>query len=102
MQQAHYFRNINYYILKKFNRHPEGGGHRSMSTPLNTPLERCRIQKHVILCLGYDMSPFVRRYARYLNEKAFAYRQMAFDFCKVKKGLVFKISPFLSRFFTTS
>uniref|UniRef100_A0A1A7ZFF8 Clathrin coat assembly protein AP180 n=1 Tax=Nothobranchius furzeri TaxID=105023 RepID=A0A1A7ZFF8_NOTFU len=35
---------------------------------------------------GYDMSTFIRRYARYLNEKAFAYRQMAFDFTRVKKG----------------
>ncbi|XP_063352184.1 clathrin coat assembly protein AP180 [Pelmatolapia mariae] len=35
---------------------------------------------------GYDMSTFIRRYGRYLNEKAFAYRQMAFDFTRVKKG----------------
>ncbi|XP_034144815.1 clathrin coat assembly protein AP180 isoform X7 [Esox lucius] len=35
---------------------------------------------------GYDMSTFIRRYSRYLNEKAFAYRQMSFDFCRVKKG----------------
>ncbi|XP_042565922.1 clathrin coat assembly protein AP180 isoform X4 [Clupea harengus] len=35
---------------------------------------------------GYDMSTFIRRYARYLNEKAYAYRQMAFDFTRVKKG----------------
>ncbi|XP_045576863.1 clathrin coat assembly protein AP180 isoform X19 [Salmo salar] len=35
---------------------------------------------------GYDMSTFIRRYGRYLNERAFAYRQMAFDFTKVKKG----------------
>ncbi|XP_029107147.1 clathrin coat assembly protein AP180-like isoform X6 [Scleropages formosus] len=35
---------------------------------------------------GYDMSTFIRRYGRYLNEKAFAYRQMAFDFARVKKG----------------
>ncbi|XP_035291324.1 clathrin coat assembly protein AP180 isoform X3 [Anguilla anguilla] len=35
---------------------------------------------------GYDMSTFIRRYSRYLNEKAFAYRQMAFDFARVKKG----------------
>ncbi|XP_016397377.1 clathrin coat assembly protein AP180-like isoform X6 [Sinocyclocheilus rhinocerous] len=35
---------------------------------------------------GYDMSTFIRRYSRYLNEKAFAYRQMAFDFGRVKKG----------------
>ncbi|KAF7268578.1 hypothetical protein GWI33_018328 [Rhynchophorus ferrugineus] len=35
---------------------------------------------------GYDMSPFIRRYARYLNEKALSYRSVAFDFCKVKRG----------------
>ncbi|XP_025096812.1 phosphatidylinositol-binding clathrin assembly protein LAP-like isoform X20 [Pomacea canaliculata] len=35
---------------------------------------------------GYDMSTFIRRYAKYLNEKAVSYRQMAFDFCKVKRG----------------
>ncbi|XP_022127245.2 phosphatidylinositol-binding clathrin assembly protein LAP isoform X5 [Pieris rapae] len=35
---------------------------------------------------GYDMSPFIRRYARYLNEKALSYRTVAFDFCKVKRG----------------
>ncbi|MGH0139153.1 UNVERIFIED_CONTAM: hypothetical protein FKN15_057977 [Acipenser sinensis] len=34
----------------------------------------------------YDMSTFIRRYSRYMNEKAFAYRQMAFDFARVKKG----------------
>jgi len=38
MQQAHYFRDINYYMLNKINGRLEGGGHRSMSTPLNTPL----------------------------------------------------------------
>uniref|UniRef100_A0A2K5ZNQ5 Synaptosome associated protein 91 n=1 Tax=Mandrillus leucophaeus TaxID=9568 RepID=A0A2K5ZNQ5_MANLE len=38
---------------------------------------------------GYDMSTFIRRYSRYLNEKAFSYRQMAFDFARVKKGYVF-------------
>lgn len=38
---------------------------------------------------GYDMSTFIRRYSRYLNEKAFAYRQMAFDFGRVKKGYGF-------------
>ncbi|XP_017763653.1 PREDICTED: phosphatidylinositol-binding clathrin assembly protein LAP isoform X10 [Eufriesea mexicana] len=36
--------------------------------------------------IGYDMSPFIRRYARYLNEKALSYRTVAFDFCKVKRG----------------
>lgn len=38
---------------------------------------------------GYDMSTFIRRYSRYLNEKAFAYRQMSFDFGRVKKGYSF-------------
>ncbi|XP_043281054.1 phosphatidylinositol-binding clathrin assembly protein unc-11 isoform X3 [Venturia canescens] len=36
--------------------------------------------------VGYDMSPFIRRYAKYLNEKAMSYRSVAFDFCKVKRG----------------
>lgn len=58
---------------------------------------------------GYDMSTFIRRYSRYLNEKAFAYRQMAFDFGRVKKGYGFSfvttplccmtISAILSIFF---
>ncbi|XP_055847498.1 phosphatidylinositol-binding clathrin assembly protein LAP isoform X22 [Episyrphus balteatus] len=36
--------------------------------------------------MGYDMSPFIRRYSKYLNEKALSYRTVAFDFCKVKRG----------------
>merc|ERR1719239_823562 len=32
------------------------------------------------------MSPFIRRYAKYLSEKSTAYRATAFDFCKVKRG----------------
>ncbi|XP_076300442.1 phosphatidylinositol-binding clathrin assembly protein lap isoform X17 [Lasioglossum baleicum] len=36
--------------------------------------------------IGYDMSPFIRRYAKYLNEKALSYRTVAFDFCKMKRG----------------
>jgi len=36
--------------------------------------------------VGYDMSPFVRRYAKYLSEKSVSYRTVAFDFCKVKRG----------------
>ncbi|XP_052868509.1 phosphatidylinositol-binding clathrin assembly protein LAP isoform X3 [Anopheles cruzii] len=36
--------------------------------------------------MGYDMSPFIRRYAKYLNEKALSYRTVAFDFCKMKRG----------------
>ena len=39
-----------------------------------------------VLPLGYDMSPFIRRYAKYLNEKAMSYRTVAFDFCKMKRG----------------
>lgn len=35
---------------------------------------------------GYDMSPFIRRYAKYLSEKSVSYRTVAFDFCKVKRG----------------
>ncbi|XP_076017331.1 phosphatidylinositol binding clathrin assembly protein a isoform X2 [Genypterus blacodes] len=35
---------------------------------------------------GYDMSTFIRRYSRYLNEKAVSYRHVAFDFTKVKRG----------------
>lgn len=44
------------------------------------------------------MSTFIRRYSRYLNEKAFAYRQMSFDFVRVKKGYVcFHFSPHYTR-----
>lgn len=35
---------------------------------------------------GYDMSTFVRRYAKYLNTKASTYRIMGADFCKMKRG----------------
>ncbi|KAK8381670.1 hypothetical protein O3P69_018640 [Scylla paramamosain] len=35
---------------------------------------------------NYDMSTFIRRYAKYINEKAISYRGVAFDFCKVKRG----------------
>merc|ERR1719228_3040719 len=35
---------------------------------------------------GYDMSPFIRRYAKYLSEKSVSYRSTAFDFCKVTRG----------------
>uniref|UniRef100_A0A1B0CJX0 ENTH domain-containing protein n=2 Tax=Lutzomyia longipalpis TaxID=7200 RepID=A0A1B0CJX0_LUTLO len=41
---------------------------------------------HSTLSTGYDMSPFIRRYAKYLNEKALSYRTVAFDFCKMKRG----------------
>uniref|UniRef100_A0A6Q2ZJ96 Phosphatidylinositol-binding clathrin assembly protein n=1 Tax=Esox lucius TaxID=8010 RepID=A0A6Q2ZJ96_ESOLU len=36
---------------------------------------------------GYDMSTFVRRYSRYLNEKAMSYRLVAVDFTKMKRGI---------------
>ncbi|OQV13275.1 Phosphatidylinositol-binding clathrin assembly protein LAP [Hypsibius exemplaris] len=35
---------------------------------------------------GYDMSTYIRRYSKYLNQKALSYRVVAFDFCKVKRG----------------
>lgn len=35
---------------------------------------------------GYDMSTFVRRYSRYLNQKAVSYRTVAYDFTRVKRG----------------
>jgi len=36
-QQAHYFRHILH--AEEITGRPEGGGHRSMSTPINTPLD---------------------------------------------------------------
>lgn len=48
------------------------------------------LKKNILITLlsrvGYDMSPFIRRYAKYLNEKSLAYRACAFDFCKLKRG----------------
>nr|XP_040143389.1 phosphatidylinositol-binding clathrin assembly protein-like isoform X1 [Ictidomys tridecemlineatus] len=35
---------------------------------------------------GYTMSAFIRRYSRYLNEKSLAYRLIASDITKVKRG----------------
>lgn len=35
---------------------------------------------------GYEMSAFVRRYARYLNEKAAAYRTLAYDFTRMRRS----------------
>jgi len=32
------------------------------------------------------MSTFIRRYSRYLNEKAMSYRLVAVDFTKMKRG----------------
>jgi hypothetical protein len=46
---------------------------------LNNFLDKTGVQ-------GYDMSPFIRRYAKYLSEKSVSYRTVAFDFCKVKRG----------------
>ncbi|XP_071955071.1 phosphatidylinositol-binding clathrin assembly protein-like [Antedon mediterranea] len=37
-------------------------------------------------CRGYEMSTYIRRYAKYVNQKAVSYRQVAFDFCRVKRG----------------
>ena len=46
------------------------------------------IETEIVLLPGYDMSPFIRRYAKYLGEKSTAYRGTAMDFCKVKRGSV--------------
>uniref|UniRef100_A0A3Q3CI65 Phosphatidylinositol binding clathrin assembly protein b n=1 Tax=Haplochromis burtoni TaxID=8153 RepID=A0A3Q3CI65_HAPBU len=45
---------------------------------------------------GYDMSTFIRRYSRYLNEKAVSYRQVAFDFTKVKRGSLNTLSKLVN------
>ncbi|XP_046398877.1 phosphatidylinositol-binding clathrin assembly protein LAP isoform X10 [Ischnura elegans] len=51
---------------------------------LSNFLDKSGVQGNFVA--GYDMSPFIRRYAKYLNEKALSYRTVAFDFCKVKRG----------------
>ncbi|XP_044269797.1 phosphatidylinositol-binding clathrin assembly protein LAP-like isoform X1 [Tribolium madens] len=53
---------------------------------LSNFLDKSGVQGILNVRTGYDMSPFIRRYARYLNEKALSYRTVAFDFCKVKRG----------------
>lgn len=53
----------------------------------------CRHLPVVVSSSGYDMSTFIRRYSRYLNEKSFAYRQMSFDFVRVKKGWASSLFP---------
>ncbi|CAG9819361.1 unnamed protein product [Phaedon cochleariae] len=53
---------------------------------LSNFLDKGGVQGILSARTGYDMSPFIRRYARYLNEKAISYRTVAFDFCKVKRG----------------
>ncbi|XP_074593607.1 phosphatidylinositol-binding clathrin assembly protein lap isoform X2 [Brevipalpus obovatus] len=35
---------------------------------------------------GYDMSTYIKRYSKYINEKALSYRTVAFDFAKIKRG----------------
>ncbi|XP_058060725.1 phosphatidylinositol-binding clathrin assembly protein LAP isoform X2 [Anopheles bellator] len=56
------------------------------SFQLNNFLDKGGVQGAVGARMGYDMSPFIRRYAKYLNEKALSYRTVAFDFCKMKRG----------------
>ncbi|XP_061754690.1 phosphatidylinositol-binding clathrin assembly protein-like [Nerophis ophidion] len=46
---------------------------------LNNFLDKAALQ-------GYSMSTFIRRYSRYLNEKAMSYRLAAVDFTKMKRG----------------
>lgn len=56
------------------------------SFQLNNFLDKGGVQGAVGARMGYDMSPYIRRYAKYLNEKALSYRTVAFDFCKMKRG----------------
>uniref|UniRef100_U5EZM5 Putative clathrin assembly protein n=1 Tax=Corethrella appendiculata TaxID=1370023 RepID=U5EZM5_9DIPT len=56
------------------------------SFQLSNFLDKGGVQGAVGARVGYDMSPFIRRYAKYLNEKALSYRTVAFDFCKIKRG----------------
>lgn len=58
----------------------------NVSFQLNNFVDKSGVQSAVGARTGYDMSPFIRRYAKYLNEKALSYRAVAFDFCKVKRG----------------
>lgn len=43
---------------------------------------------HTITVLGYDMSHAIRRYSHYLSQKAFIYRTMGYDFCRIPRGYV--------------
>ncbi|KAI4463869.1 clathrin assembly protein [Holotrichia oblita] len=58
----------------------------NVSFQLSNFIDKTGVQSAVGARTGYDMSPFIRRYAKYLNEKALSYRAVAFDFCKVKRG----------------
>lgn len=58
----------------------------NVSFQLSNFVDKSGVQSAVGARTGYDMSPFIRRYAKYLNEKALSYRAVAFDFCKVKRG----------------
>ncbi|XP_018570407.1 phosphatidylinositol-binding clathrin assembly protein LAP-like [Anoplophora glabripennis] len=58
----------------------------NVSFHLSNFVDKTGVQSAVGARTGYDMSPFIRRYAKYLNEKALSYRAVAFDFCKVKRG----------------
>ncbi|KAH0999287.1 hypothetical protein HUJ04_005292 [Dendroctonus ponderosae] len=58
----------------------------NVSFQLNNFTDKTGVQSAVGARTGYDMSPFIRRYAKYLNNKALSYRAVAFDFCKVKRG----------------
>ncbi|XP_053201435.1 phosphatidylinositol-binding clathrin assembly protein LAP-like [Panonychus citri] len=35
---------------------------------------------------GFDMSTYIKRYSKYINDKALSYRTVAFDFAKIKRG----------------
>ncbi|XP_065161583.1 phosphatidylinositol-binding clathrin assembly protein LAP-like isoform X3 [Atheta coriaria] len=56
------------------------------SFQLSTFLDKSGVQGMLSIKTGYDMSPFIRRYAHYINEKALSYRTVAFDFCKKRSN----------------
>lgn len=45
-----------------------------------------RCMSKALSLLGYDMSIYIRRYSRYLTERALSYRLVAVDFTKMKRG----------------
>ncbi|XP_017775110.1 PREDICTED: phosphatidylinositol-binding clathrin assembly protein LAP-like isoform X5 [Nicrophorus vespilloides] len=56
------------------------------SFQLSSYLDKSGVQGMLSVRTGYDMSPFIRRYAKYLNAKAMSYRTVAFDFCKKRSN----------------
>lgn len=65
-----------FFLLKRFTQYLASS---NCSFQLSSFLDKTGVK-------GYDMSTYIRRYARYLNEKALSYRLVALDFAKMKRG----------------